>query len=156
MVPEPLASPSPPGSPNLPPPPAGAQASELPLPGSWPPPSDDAPGPALPQSRGPAVEAASPDPEFDAKAMVESQKRFKPNPTYGEMPAGTPEGRAEAARLRAEANRKRRRNRVIAWIVGIAFAIAIAAVGYLAYRSGQDETGTGAHHSEVAAIVAAD
>jgi ferric-dicitrate binding protein FerR (iron transport regulator) len=86
--------------------------------------------------------------------MVAAQKHFQSNPAYGSMPTGTPEGRAEAARRRAEANRRRRRNRVIGWAVAIAFLIAVAAVGFFAYRSYQDESdGMGARHGEFVSVV---
>lgn len=101
--------------------------------------------PTLPSSRPPEPAASSANPSvpsqsaFDAKAMVESQKHYNANPTYGAMPAGTDESRAAARKLREQANRKRRRGKAAGRIL-LALFVAAAAVGaYFAYQAIQDD-----------------
>lgn len=74
---------------------------------------------------------------FDARAMVDAQKRSRPGARSLDMPVGTEEGRAAAQQRRVEANRKRRRNRKIAWIVALVLLGGILAGGYAAYREYQ-------------------
>ena len=93
--------------------------------------------PFLPDAPRPVAEPA-PEPEFDAKAMVESQKHYNPNPVYGAMPSGSEQGREAARKLREEANRKRKRGKVIGRIFGVVFLAAAGVVGYFVYRAIQD------------------
>jgi hypothetical protein len=76
---------------------------------------------------------------FDAKAMVESQKHYNANPVYGGMPAGSEESRAAARKLREDANRKRRRGRVVRRFVGLLVLAGLAVGGYFVYRAIQDD-----------------
>jgi hypothetical protein len=99
--------------------------------------------PDLPTLRAP--EPASPAPAsmaapvFDARAMVESQKHYNVNPTYGPLPAGTDESRAAARRLREQANRKRRRNKIAGRVLAGLVVVAVAVGLYFAYQAIQDD-----------------
>jgi hypothetical protein len=86
----------------------------------------------------PVVVEPAPEPEFDAKAMVDSQKRYNPKPAYGEMPTATAESRDAAKRLRAEANRKRRRGKLAGRVVLVVLLAGLAVGGYFVYRALQD------------------
>lgn len=82
----------------------------------------------------------APEPEFDAKAMVDSQKiKVNANPAYGGMPAPTAESKEAVEQLRAEANKKRRRNRMFARLTLGVFCGVVITAGYFAYRAFQDE-----------------
>lgn len=96
--------------------------------------------PFLPPAR-PLEPAPSPaaEPAFDAKALVESQKHVNTNPAYGAMPTGTEESRAAARKLREQANRKRRRGKVLARIVALIVVAGLAVGGYFAYQAIQDD-----------------
>ena len=74
---------------------------------------------------------------FDAKAMVESQKRAVQKPVYGAMPKGTPESVAAAKALRAKAVRKRRRKRAFAWLGALVVLGGIGAAGWFGYQAFQ-------------------
>ena len=112
-------------APYLPPslPPAAPVVPVAPMPA---PPSEAAPSEAAPSQAGDApilpstpraAPAAEPEPvAFDAKTLVESQKRVVQNPAYGPIPKATPESVAALEALRARARRKRRRNRIIGWV----------------------------------------
>lgn len=140
-----------PGAPTLPPvptlPTASAESPILPPAGSpaapgapsqpQPVASDDA-VPYLPPVVRPVAEPA-PEPVFDAKALVESQKHYNANPAYGAMPKATPESIEAARKLREEAARKRNRNRRLGWYLALAFLGVILTAGYLAFRAYQDE-----------------
>ena len=86
--------------------------------------------------------AAPPAPEpaaFDAKAMVESQKRVVANPAYGAIPKATPESIEAARALRAKAQRKRRRNKALGWSVALGMLGGIGVAGWFAYQAYQDD-----------------
>jgi hypothetical protein len=85
----------------------------------------------------PAVVA--PPPVFDAKAMVDATRRKVDNPVYGQLPSGTAEGHAALEVARARMRRKRRRNKVLGWVLLIAFAAVVAGVGYALYTMYQDD-----------------
>lgn len=103
-------------------------------------PTSPAEVPFLPSSRppepAPPVVAA---PTFDAKAMVESQKHVNANPAYGALPAGTQESRAAARQLRQNANRKRRRGKLLARVVALLVLAGLGVGAYFAYRAIQDD-----------------
>lgn len=89
----------------------------------------------------PGADSRDPDPEttFDAKAMVEAQKGYRPKPAYGPLPAATGASRAAAQQLRAEARRRRRRNRVLSRIVVLTVIGGLGAAGWFGYRAYQDD-----------------
>lgn len=130
--------------------PATEPAPNPPPPGSAPPeptPTEPEPAPEsvatetpfLPSATPPAPAAPAAESTFDAKAMVEAQKHFEANPAYGPLPAGSEEGRAAARKLREAANRKKRRARVVARLVGLLVLAGLAVGGYFAYQAFQDE-----------------
>jgi hypothetical protein len=102
--------------------------------------------PALPASPDapfvpPPTPATTDGPEpstFDAKAMVESQKHYQVNPAYGALPTATEEGREAAQRLREEAQRRRRRDRMLGRAVVLILLGGFAVVGWFAYRASRD------------------
>ncbi len=94
--------------------------------------------PFLPSAPRPAPAPAEPL-VFDAKTMVDATKRKVDNPVYGHMPKGTPEGRAALDAGRSAMRRKRQRNKIIGWIVGLGFLAGLAAGGYFIYRAYQDD-----------------
>src|SRR5215218_8201273 len=57
--------------------------------------------PYLPPPVRPVPQITAP-PVFDAKAMVDATKRKVDNPVYGQIPKGTPEGKAAADAARAK------------------------------------------------------
>ena len=83
----------------------------------------------------PPVQAAT----FDAKAMVESQKRINANPAYGALPSGTEASRKAAKELRAKAQRKRARNKLLGRVLGLLLLVGLAAGGWFGYQAYQDE-----------------
>ena len=90
----------------------------------------------------PPVPTPAPEPEFDAAAMVASQKHFNANPTYGEMPSGSAAGRDAARLLREQANRRRRRARVLGRLVMLLVLVGLGVGGYFVYqlvRDAQDD-----------------
>lgn len=95
--------------------------------------------PHLPDARPPAPTPAPAAASFDAKAMVESQHHYNPNPAYGAMPTGTDESRAAARKLREQANRKRRRGRVLTRVFGLVLLAGVAVGGWFAYQAIQDD-----------------
>ena len=95
--------------------------------------------PFLPSSRPPEPTPAVAAPAFDAKAMVDSQKQYNANPAYGPLPAGSEDGRAAARKLRDDANRKRRRSRVMARLVGFLVFAGLVVGGYFVYQAIQDD-----------------
>lgn len=100
------------------------------------------PAPFLPAAAPVAPAPAAQPVVFDAKAMVDSQKRVNPNPAYGPLPKGSNEGREAARQLREQANRKRRRSRAVSRIVGVVVLAGVAAgayVGYRVYQESQDD-----------------
>ena len=121
------------------------------LPPSQPPPSHQPPQPAeilatsgvaapvLPAARSIAPAAPAAPIEFDAKAMVESQKHSVQNPAYGGLPKATPESVAAAKALRAKAQRKRRRNKAFGWFVALMMLGGIGVAGWYAYQAYQDD-----------------
>lgn len=86
--------------------------------------------------------------------MVASQKHPKLDPAYGAMPAGTDEGRAAARRLREDANRKRRRNRRIARLVGFVVLAGLTVGAYFAVQAFRDDTEEPADDAAAAAPAA--
>ena len=94
--------------------------------------------PYLPPAAPPKPSVAS-TPVFDAKAMVDAGKRKVANPVYGQIPTGTPEGRAAAEAARAKMRRKRRRNKTLGWVMTIAFIAVAAAAGYALFSAYQDD-----------------
>ena len=124
-------------APAAPTPEPAAAPSPAPTPATSASPTDT---PFLPSSRPPEpAKPAVAAPEFDAKAMVESQKHFNANPAYGAMPPGSEEGRAAARKLREEANRKRRRSRVAGRLVGLLVLAGLGVGGYFVYQALQDD-----------------
>lgn len=93
--------------------------------------------PFLPPAVPIAVEAPS-EAVFDAAAMVAADKGYTPNPSYGAMPEGTAEGLAAARDLRQQANRKRRRRRIVGRIVILIALVGIGVGGYFAYSYVRD------------------
>src|SRR5262245_45351274 len=92
---------------------------------------DQSTAPYLPPV-APAQPMVSTSPAFDAKAMVDATKRNKiENPSYGHMPTGTPEGRAAVEAAKARMRRKRRRNKILGWVMTIAFIVIVGGVGYV-------------------------
>ena len=90
-------------------------------------------------ARAPVV-VAEPEPiVFDAKAMVDSQKRYNAKPAYGALPTGTEASRDAAKKLKAKAQRKRARNKRIGWFVGVLFLGGVGAAGWFGYQAYQDE-----------------
>lgn len=91
----------------------------------------------------PAAVAVTPAPAepvtFDAKKMVESQKRINTDPAYGALPTGTEASREAANELRAKAQRVRQRNKRVGWFVGVAFLGGVAAAGWFGYQAYHDE-----------------
>jgi hypothetical protein len=129
--------------PSLPPPNA-PQPIALPPVEQPPNPAAAPDSPFLPAAKRIDPVEQEPPPAFDAKAMVESQKRVNENPTYGALPTGTEEGRARAEALRTQARRKRHRQKIIGRIA-IAVLLCGLAVGawfaYHEYQSDQDRLG---------------
>lgn len=95
--------------------------------------------PVLPAARPVAPAAPAAPVEFDAKAMVESQKHSVQNPAYGGLPKATPESVAAAKKLRAKAQRKRRRNKAFGWFVALLMLGGIGVAGWFAYQAYQDD-----------------
>jgi hypothetical protein len=95
--------------------------------------------PQLPSIEPPAATPAAEPAVFDAKALVQSQKRSLQHPVYGGIPKATPESAAALEALRAAAQRKRRRNRTIAWLVALLMLAGIAIAGWFAYQAYQDD-----------------
>ena len=89
---------------------------------------------------------------FDAKTLVNATKRKVENPAYGHMPTGTPEGRAAADAARARMRHKRRRNKILGWVMTIAFLALIGGVGYALYTMYQHDQDK--EHAEQAAKAA--
>jgi hypothetical protein len=61
------------------------------------------------------------------------------NPTYGQIPKGTPESVAAARKLRVKAQRKRRRNRTFAWFVALVMLGGVVTAGWFGYQAFQDD-----------------
>jgi hypothetical protein len=61
------------------------------------------------------------------------------NPAYGAIPKPTPESVAALEALRAKARRKRRRNRVIGWVVALLMLGGIVTAVWYAYQAYQDD-----------------
>lgn len=96
--------------------------------------------PFLPDAPSRSTPEPPPDPMFDAKAMVESQKPQPDTaPAYGAMPTATADSQQAVQQLRAEAQKKRRRNRTVARLVFVVFCGIVIAAAYFAYRAFQDE-----------------
>jgi hypothetical protein len=89
----------------------------------------------------PAPVAAPPAeaPVFDAKAMVDSQKRVNDNPAYGALPSGTEASREASKQLRAKAQRKRARNKLLGRVLVVLLLAGVAAGGWFGYQAYQDE-----------------
>jgi hypothetical protein len=99
----------------------------------------DLDAPVLPAARPIAPAAPVAPVKFDAKGMVESQKHAVQNPAYGGLPKATPESIAAAKALRAKAQRKRRRNKAVSWVVVLVMLGGIGAAGWFAYQAYQDD-----------------
>ncbi len=95
--------------------------------------------PFVPAPKPPSPTAVAAPVEFDAKAMVESQKRFNANPAYGALPTATEASKDAAKKLRAKAQRKRQRNKVLGWVVGVVVLGGVGAAGWFAYQAYQDD-----------------
>lgn len=119
-APSPASPPTSPPSPTVPDAPSAPDAPYVP-----------APTPAAPAPSEPAP--------FDAKAMVESQKRINANPAYGALPTGTEASRDAAQKLRDQAQRKRRRNRLLGRAVAVLLLGGAAAAGWFGYQAYQDQ-----------------
>ena len=94
--------------------------------------------PYLPPTAPPMPRSTAP-PVFDAKTLVDATKRKVENPAYGHMPTGTPEGRAAADAARARMRQKRRRNKILAWVMAIGFLVVLCGAGYALYTMYQDD-----------------
>ena len=94
--------------------------------------------PYLPPATPPKPTISAP-PVFDARAMVDATKRKVDNPAYGQMPKGTPEARAAAEAARAGMRRKRRRNKILGWVMAFVFFAVLGGVGYALYRTYQED-----------------
>ena len=138
---EPKDDSGPASAPFLPPPTSPPSITAPPVVERMPDPTDEFDVPFLPAVTRIEPDVQPPSPSFDAKAMVESQKRFNANPSYGAMPTGTAEGRAAAEALRNQARQKRHRQKTSGRIT-IAVLMCGLAVGawfaYRAYQSDQD------------------
>jgi hypothetical protein len=119
------------------------------LPDAEPPPAPSAPMPTLPPA-APIVPQPAETPAFDAKAMVEATAPKVDNPSYGGLPTATPEGLEASRRLRAQARRKRQRNRLLAWTVVAVFLGGVGFAGWFAYRAYQDDQDRQAAEREAA------
>jgi hypothetical protein len=95
--------------------------------------------PFLPEPPRPEPVPVAEAPQFDAKAMVESQRTVTATPAYGQLPTGTDEGRAAAKRLREEANRKRKRRQVKVRLAVLALLLGVAVGGYVVHQQLQDD-----------------
>ena len=98
--------------------------------------------PSVPAPDAPAAPTAPPpaeSAEFDAKAMVESQKHYKANPAYGALPTGTEASREAAQKLRAAAQQKRKRNRLLGQAVAVVVLGGIGAAGWFGFQAYRDQ-----------------
>ena len=103
--------------------------------------ADPGDGPVLPAAR-PAAPTTPRAPVFDAKAMVASQKHAVANPVYGAIPQATLDNLDATQALRAEAQRKRKRNKTLGWTITLGTLAIIGAggwFGYQAYQNDQDQ-----------------
>lgn len=101
----------------------------------------------------PATEPSAPDPAttdhaaadspitraFNVRELVESQRTRTSSPAYGSLPTATAEGVEAARALRAKAERKRRRNARLGWIMATILVGAAGVTGLLFYRAFQNE-----------------
>lgn len=87
--------------------------------------------------------------------MVEALKPHV-QPAYGGLPTATEESLEAQRQLRAEARRKRRRSRRIAWGVLVLFLGGICVAGWLAYRAYRDDQDRQAAAREVSAAAGDD
>src|SRR4029078_2896741 len=77
---------------------------------------------------------------FDAKTLVDATRRNKvENPTYGQMPTGTPEGRAAVEAAKARMRQRRRRNKMIGWVMAVVVLVLAAGAGFALYRLFEDD-----------------
>lgn len=106
-----------------------------PAPGAPPMPAAD---PVVPPPVPPAA-APTTEPGFDARAMVEAQRRVNANPAYGALPTASDESRTASRQLRAKAARKRRRNRTVGWVVALLMLGGIGAAAWFGYEAYQDD-----------------
>jgi hypothetical protein len=108
---------------------------------SLPPPPVPVPSEAIPflPSAVPAQPSAPAPVAFDAKAMVDSQRRKIENPVYGHMPSGTPEGKLAAEEARKSMRRRRRRNKRVAMMFLAVFGGAVATGAYFGFKAYQDD-----------------
>lgn len=90
-----------------------------------------APAPVAPAPVEPA--------KFDARAMVESQKNYQAAPAYGALPTGTEASREAAQKLRAKAQRKRRRNLLFGRVLAVLLLAGVGAAGWFGYQAYQDQ-----------------
>jgi hypothetical protein len=100
--------------------------------------ADPGDGPVLPAAR-PVAPTTPRAPVFDAKAMVASQKRGVSNPVYGGIPQATPENLEAARALRAEAQRKRKRNKTMGWTIALGALAVVGSAGWFGYQAYQDD-----------------
>ncbi|MCB0965995.1 MAG: hypothetical protein KDB37_04105 [Ilumatobacter sp.] len=101
---------------------------------------DPAAVPYLPDAPRPVAAEPVPEPDFDARAMVEAQKvRANPNPAYGGMPAATDETKEAVEKLRYQAAKQKRRNKLVGRATLAVFCGMIVTAGFLVYRAFQDE-----------------
>lgn len=98
------------------------------------------PAPYVPEPSSPPPPASQPPEQaFDAKAMVESQKSYRTNPSYGSLPTGTEASREAAQELRDKARRKRQRNRRLGWLVAVMMLGGVVAAGWFGFQAYQDD-----------------
>jgi hypothetical protein len=114
--------------PQLPPPPA-SPATAAPF-------GDDTP--FLPAAAPPTPAVVAAPAAFDAKAMVESQRRAVANPAYGALPTPTDANREAADHLRLIAQKKRRRNKRISRLALVMLVAALGALGWFVFQQYQD------------------
>ena len=109
-------------------------------------PEAGAPAPDAPYVPAPAPVVTPPpaEPVFDARAMVESQKRVNTNPAYGALPTASDASREARDELREKAARQRRRNKRVSTLVGLVVLGGIGAGGWFVYQEYRDGPDQGA------------
>jgi hypothetical protein len=93
--------------------------------------------PFLPAAVLPTPSVVAEPATFDAKAMVESQRSAVANPAYGALPTGTDASREASNHLRAQAQKKRRRNKRVGQLAVVLLLGAMATGGFFVYRAYQ-------------------
>lgn len=103
-----------------------------------PPAGDAPPAPFVPEPPRPTPDP-QPEPAFDAKAMVESQKRVNTNPAYGALPQQSDQSREASKKLRAQAQRKKTRNKLVVRFLMLIVLAGLGVGGWFAWQAYQDD-----------------